>query len=1063
MGRLFGCLVVVTFLLSQATATVLAEPIRFNRAIRPVFSDVCFQCHGPAVPDRQADLRLDQSDAIRKSQDGKDLLVPGKPETSELFLRITSQDPTVRMPPPDAERQLSPQQIESIRQWISEGATWEPHWAFVPPRQSPLPEVASRDWPLRRMDSYILHRLEQEKLPPSQEASPESLLRRVTLDLTGLPPAPMDTDTFSSDQRPDAFDRHIDRLLSSPRVGERLAVEWLDASRYADTSGYQNDGPRSMWRWRDWIINAFNRGMGFDRFTVEQLAGDLLPNATLEQRIATGFNRNHRGNAEGGIIPEEYAVEYVVDRVETTMTVWQGLTVGCARCHDHKFDPVSQREFYQLFAFFNSIPEFGRAIKEGNSPPFVSAPTDDESKALHLLNEKLTAAERRVEELEPSLSSSLEQWAQSSRTQNLDDWTLKRDLVAHFAFDGNLIDQDSPQIAARPDHNDATFVPGQRGGAVDLKGGQYLSVDVGEFGYFDAFSFGAWVNARSIDRGTILSRMADMRRGDGYYLQWNDGHLQVNFVKRWLDDSLRLQTTCKLPPDKWHHIFVTYDGSRGPAGVRVYLDGEPVQLDVQLDLLNQSFATKEPFRIGAGGGSEGRFDGLLDDVRIYRRSLSANVVGMLNAEPLSKLLERSQQQRSKTDALKVREAYLERYAASEIRDAHQKLRDLRLERSALVGSFSSVMVMEELAIPRDAFILMRGQYDKIGEKVSRAVPACLPSLPAEAPTNRLGLARWLVDPSNPLTARVTANRFWQMLFGAGLVKTPEDFGSQGAAPVNPDLLDWLAIDFVNAASHSIGSSGADGTSLNGAWDVKRWIRNVVTSATYRQSSSVSATQMARDPENKLLGRSPRTRLSAEMIRDQALAASGLYVERLGGPSVRPYQPDDLWKELATDTNYVADPGAGLYRRSMYTYWKRTVSPPTMSTFDAGGRESCQVRRASTNTPLQSLALLNDITYVEAARALATRAIREGGELPAARLGLAFQLVIGRKPTQDELNVLERSLSYHETRFKGEPAAASALLEVGNSAVDSHLDPAKLAAYTSTVSLILNLDEAIMKQ
>jgi hypothetical protein len=1011
-------------LLASGPLPAAAEPlpgvIEFNRDIRPILSDNCFTCHGPDKARRKANLRLDTEAGAFADLGDRHALVPNDPEHSELLRRVATADKHERMPPTKSGRRLTERQIQLLRRWIEQGAKWQAHWSFLAPRRPSLTRVQDTAWPRNAVDSFVLARLEREGLRPSLETDRTTLLRRVTLDLTGLPPTPKEVDAFLQDASPDAYENVVDRLLASPRYGERMAVPWLNGARYADTNGYQTDGERFMWRWRDWVIEAFNRNMPFDEFTIEQLAGDLLPGARLEQRIASGFNRNHRGNSEGGIIPEEYAVEYVVDRVETTATVWLGLTIGCARCHDHKFDPVTQKEFYRLFAYFNNVPERGKAIKFGNSPPFIKAPTRAQQEQLQQLQTRLTAAERRYQALQPCIAAAQAEWEKSLAGSPSLDGSIMEDLLAHLPLDGDK----------------GTF-DGRR---------SFDAGDVGHFGFYDQFSLAAWVRPRGGSGGTILSRMIDAPQTAGYSVVLQNGRIHVNLVMRWLDDAIRVHTTERIAAERDCHIVVTYDGSRVASGIKVYLDGLPAKLVVDLDDLNQDFRSKEPLRIGAGHGPDGRFHGSIHDVRIYGLVLSADEAGILAVtDPVNVIATRPAQERTPSQTRKLRRYFLDHAAPPDIRQCRKQLRDLRRQRERLIESFPTTMVMQEMPTPRDTFVLIRGEYDKHGEKVSPGVPASLPPLAAGVPNNRLSLARWLVDPANPLTARVTVNRYWQMLFGVGLVKTVEDFGSQGEWPTHPELLDWLATEFVRTG-----------------WNVKSILRTIVTSATYRQASQVKSELLRRDPENRLLARGPRFRLSAEMVRDQALFASGLLVEKFGGPSVKTYQPASLWKELA-DVEYKPDHGENLYRRSMYTFWKRTVAPPNMIAFDAAGRETCIVRQTRTNTPLQALTLLNDVTYVEASRMLAQRVLREDSSTAEKRLTRMFRLLIARPPRPVELTILSADMEQQLTRYRHDRQAALKLLGVGEAKRDEKLDVAELAAFTAVANLILNLDETITRE
>lgn len=1005
------------------------ESVDFDRDIRPILSDTCFQCHGPDESQRKADYRLDQPDVALLAVE------PGDPDASELVRRLTTEDLDERMPPVHSGRRLNPRQIGLIRNWIRQGARWREHWAFVAPRRPRPPrDVTGRV--VNPIDRFVLARLSQHGLQQNEEADRSTLIRRVTLDLTGLPPSPADVASFLSNHDADSYEQVVDRLLASPRFGERLALPWLDAARYADTSGYQNDGPRYMWRWRDWVIQAINDNMPFDQFTVEQLAGDLLPNATMDQRMATGFHRNHRGNAEGGIIPEEYAVEYVVDRVETTGTVWLGLTVGCARCHDHKFDPISQREFYEFFAFFNNVPEFGRAIKEGNSPPYMTAPTERQRRKLEQLTDAVRVAKEKVDRLRPQLKAAQRAW-EASAPRVIHAWTLDRGLMEHFPLD------------ASPPGATIRQVSGRVAGSLRFRGSDYLPLgDVGNFGYFDEFTLAAWIRPLAQDGETnrlILGRVTESTRGTGYSLSWKDRRLHVNLVKRWLDDAIRVRSKRRLALDQWHHVCVTYDGSRTAAGVRLFLNGSESPLEVELDLLNQSFQTPDPLRVGGGPNMPG-LQGDADDLYVFNRVLEPTEIQQLaTAESIPAILATDVSTRSVGEQWKLDAFYLRHHAPEETRLAFRELDGARQRRDDYQASLPTVMVMKEADTPKPTFILDRGQYHRRREQVSANTLSCLPVMDPSYPKNRLGLARWITDSKNPLTARVAVNRYWQMLFGVGLVETPEDFGVQGMRPSHPQLLDWLALEFVRSG-----------------WDVKALLRVIVTSATYRQSSDDSPDQIAQDPGNRWLGRGPRFRLRAEFVRDHALAASGLLVEQQGGPSVRPYQPEGLWQDIASDKNYQQDEGQGLFRRSLYTYWKRTVAPPSMMTFDASSRETCVVRASRTNTPLQALVVMNDETFLEASRVLAQHALT-AAESPLARTRWIFQKITGRRASRAEEIVLTTAVRAYASHYRDHEEAAGQLVRIGVNSVDPSVDGSELAAYTVLASLVFNLDESLTKQ
>lgn len=1007
--------------------------MRFNRDVLPILADKCFHCHGPDSARRKGNLRLDREDDVLRKRDGHAAIVPSKPGDSELIRRINSKDADEKMPPKGSGRELTPTQIDTLNRWIAEGAQWEKHWAFVAPTRPELPAVNDTNWSRTPIDRFILARLEREKLKPSSEADRATLIRRLSFDLNGLPPTPQEIDAFVRDTSPDAVEKLVDRLLSSPRYGERMAWRWLEAARYADTNGYQTDAERFMWRWRDWVIEAYNRNLPFDQFTIEQLAGDLLPSPTLDQRIATGFNRNHRGNGEGGIIPEEYAVEYVADRVETTSTVWLGLTIACTRCHDHKYDPFSQKEFYRLFAFFNNIPEKGKAAKHGNSAPLIKAPTPEQIVDLAKWDRRLDEAEKRLDKLRDEGALQQARWEKSVKPADIPDWSPDRDLTRL----GELKFHDG----------DAKYAKGRVGKAIVFDGKRFAEAGkLADFGFDDKFSFAFWIRPNK-PNGAILGRTVEEPQGAGYSLHLVNGKLQAHFTMRWLDDAMRIETKDILATDQWHHVVLTYDASRLAEGVKVYINGEPAKTTTLLDELNQSFQSKEPFRIGHAGTKENRFDGLIDDLRIYSR-----VVGPPEARVLSvpatvrEIVAKPVDERSAPETDKLLAYYHEKAAPDNVRDAYHSLREIGEARQRFEESIPTVMVMEEMPTPRDTFVLLRGQYDRPGEKVAAGTPATLPPLAASRAANRFDFAKWLVSPDNPLTARVAVNRIWQMHFGVGLVRTSEDFGTQGEFPSHPELLDWLATEFVRTG-----------------WDVKRLQKLIMSSAVYQQSSQVrSDSSRSSDPDNRLLSRFPRNRLSAEMIRDQALFAGGLIVERQGGPSVKPYQPPGLWDELSGVGDYTPDTGEKLYRRGLYTFWKRTVAPPTLAAFDAPGREICWVRESRTNTPLQALTLLNDVTFVEASRKLAERVICETTTQDA-RLSSAFQRIVSRPPADKELGILNKSLVKQLAAYRADPAAAKKSLGVGESKSDSKIDAAELAAYAAVCRLILNLDEAVTRE
>ena len=1055
------------FVLAMYGPALLGDTVEFNRDIRPILSDKCFACHGPDKANRKTELRFDNEEgALVELKSGGLAIDRDEPAKSVLLQRITSDDPVLRMPPaylghdklPDAE-------IEVIRRWIEQGSPWQQHWSFIPPERRDLPQASNTNWARNPIDNYVLRGLDQEGLKPSPEAGRRTLIRRISLDLTGLPPTPGEVRDFVNDSSTNAYEKIVGRLLESPRYGERMAIRWLDAARYADTNGYQSDGIRSMWRWRDWVIDAFNKNMPFDRFTIEQIAGDLLPNATRDQVIATAFNRNHRTTAEGGIVEEEFRVEYVADRVETTSTVWLGLTVGCARCHDHKYDPVLQKEFYQLFAYFNNVPERGLVYNFGNEQPFIKAPTPKHEAKLAKFDGRAARTQREFAGFDSQIARNQREWEKWLRKSETSDWTPAGGLILRFKLDGDLREDtgvyrerksfnpfDEPDQVIRAsvagaDDVELPFVDGKLGRAAAFDGEAFVDGGPGfKFNYKDPLTFSAWIYPTSPD-GAILSKGQPFSNGAGHGLYLREGKLFLYITLRWTDISLRLQTEEPLPMNEWSHVTVTYNGKRYAKYVHIYIDGEEVAKDVLFDELTYPFSTDEPFRIGSGGGDP-NFQGRIDDVRVYNRALSAEEASTVPLlKTIAQIAQIPDRKRTSAERSKLRLAFLDRAAGPEVRLARERRHDAQTERDLFYESIPTLMVMQESEKPRDAFLLKRGAYDAPGEKVEPGVPAILAPLKPDWEKNRLGLARWLVDRSNPLTARVTVNRFWQMLFSVGLVKTAENLGSQGEIPPNQDLLDWLAVEF-----------------MENGWDVKGILKTIVMSATYRQSSKVEPALVERDPDNRLFARGPRFRMSAEMIRDQALALSGLLVEQQGGPSVKPYQPEGLWKELSfSRAGYEADEGDGLYRRSLYTFWRRTIAPPSMITFDSTDRETCAVGETRTNTPLQALNLMNDVTYVEASRKMAERMMKDGGTTTQERIGYGFELATARRPQGDEGSVLHQTFQQFLDTYQTDPDEALELLSEGEFERDEELDPVELASYASVASLILNLDEAITKE
>jgi hypothetical protein len=1027
----------------------------FNRDIRPILSDNCFACHGPDEKQRMAKLRFDVKEGAF-SKPG--VIIPGDAAGSRLVQRVSAADKELRMPPPISGRTLTDNQITLLRRWVDEGAKWETHWAYLPPKRPELPKVANTTWPRNPIDHFILARLEREQLKPSPVADKVTLLRRVTYDLTGLPPTPAEIDSFLNDSSPEAYEKRVDMLFRSPHYGERMAMPWLDLARYADTHGYHIDSHRDMWRWRDWVVNAFNRNLPFDQFTIEQLAGDLLPNASLEQKIASGFNRNHMINFEGGAIPEEYQVEYVVDRVESAANAWMGMTMGCARCHSHKFDPISHKEFYQFFAFFNTVSEEGLDGRTGNAKPALRLPSNEQKAELEDL-------QKRIRELDTALSDKeitplQEAWAKTYEGKITD--SPRADLSAHYELDGNFSD-----ISGRYQHGhnvqgDPTFSPGQVGKAVSFDGDTNVTFgNVGAFELNEPFSLAVWLRGNSNTPISIIQKLQDRETRRGYELNFEDlelyavqrraAHLGIRLTSHWPGNAIQIRTQKRVVLNEWLHVALTYDGSGKASGLKLYLNGIRRDTEVVQDGLSGSIKTDAELEIGDRQFGQ-PFKGQIDDLRLYSCVLRSDEIEQLAVHyPIQTILSGLTGKPTKEEAARVREYFLTNAAPESVRKLHAESKSLRKQRDELEKSVATVMVMDEMSKPRETFVLARGDYRNKTEKVTPGVPSVLPPLPKDAPPNRLTLAKWLVDPAHPLTARVAVNRYWQMYFGHGIVKTSEDFGSQGESPVHPELLDWLATEFIRTN-----------------WDIRALQRLIVTAAAYRQSSKVTTELFEKDPENRLLARGPRFRLPAEIVRDNALAASGLLNREVGGPGVFPYQPKGFWEEMAfgegfSAQTYTPSTGKDLYRRSLYTFWKRTVPPPSLAVFDAPDREKCTARRPLTNTPLQALVLLNDPTYVEAGRALAQRTLREGGSNDRGRIAYAFRLATARKPASHEMRVLGDLLAQQIKHYRHDTKAAVALLSVGQSLRDPKLDSAELAAWTVVASAILNLDETITKE
>ncbi len=951
-----------------------AESIDYNRDVRPILADTCFNCHGIDENSRKAKLRLDTFEGATARRDGGAAIIPGKPDASELVRRIFESDPDEQMPPSDHAVQLTATQKNLLRQWIAEGAEYQRHWAFVSPTR---PITKTRN----AIDEIVRRELSRRGWKPSPRADRLTLIRRLSLDLTGLPPTPDEVDAFVTDRSANAYEKQVDRLLASPRFGERMAMWWLDGARYADSHGFQADWERYQWPWRDWVINAFNANQPFDQFTIEQLAGDLLPNAKNSQIVATGFNRNHRINTEGGSLNEEWLVENVIDRVETTGSVWLGLTLGCARCHDHKYDPVTQREFYQLFAFFHNVPEQGKGPgKQGNFTPTLSVERPD-------IDAQLRRLDGALDEAKKALAVAKRQARSRSK---------KNDAVQFFPL----------KQAKVSSKNGATF----------KMQSDHSFLASGKNPKRDSYTISSPIGSGR-PTGVLLEALPDPSMANKSLGRAHNGNFVLSGIEASLNgEQVKLGTPTATYEQKGWPIANSLDGKNNT--------GWAVDGNTKFDARKALFLVEEL----PANSDNGRFE-----LKLHFNAIDQHAIGRFRVSLTNHPL----------PALPGKAA-----DPPAVAKAKKRIGQIEKQRKDLTSKAPTVMVMQEMEKPRDTFVLERGQYDQPREKVEAGLPSAFPPLPRGAPRNRLGLARWIVSPTNPLTARVQVNRIWELLFGTGIVATSENFGTQAELPSHPELLDWLATEFVRLG-----------------WDTKALLKTIVMSETYRQASAFRK-QDALDPQNRLLARGPRFRVQAEMVRDGALFISGLLKEKLGGPSVRPYQPPGIWSEFnfyGNLRNYKHDTGEGLYRRSLYTIWKRTAAPPAMTLFDMPSREICTVKRARTNTPLQALALMNDVTYVEASRHLARRMLAEGGSRIEDQITHGFRLATSRTPADHELRLLVDGFQRRLERYKANPEGAKQLISLGESAPTAGRDPAMLAALATTASIILNLDETITKE
>ncbi len=1024
----------------------IPERIDYNFHVRPILSDKCFACHGPDKAKQEAGLRLDTREGAIKEllqTPGEYAIVPGKPGKSQVYTRIMSTEPETVMPPTNSHLKLSTEEKAIIAKWIDQGAEYEEHWAFQSLEEHSVPTIKDSGQAFNEIDHFVLTKLKNKGLGFSPIPNKETLLRRLSFDLTGLPPTLEELDQYTTGQK--SYEEMVDRYLASDSYGEKMTSAWLDLARYADTHGYQDDGPRRMWPWRDWVINAFNENMPYDQFIKWQLAGDKYPNPTLEQMVATGFNRNHLINVEGGIIAEEYRVEYVLDRTNTFGKAFLGLSFECARCHDHKYDPISQKDYYRTSYFFNSVDEMGQGQRDFAQvqPPSVLLTTEEEEKILLFLEKQTGKSKNQLDNVAETSLGDFKTWVNQIEMKDLLN-TPTIEAVESYPFE-------NPK--------EFKSIPGVEGKAVVFDGASGLTFPGKmDFERYEPFSYSYYIKPPEPD-GTFNFFTKSTGEYGGYRgieMQLVDNRVELRMSHRYPNNSIRIRSCETLSTKKWTHIGITYDGSSKAEGIRVFVDGKPKQFEILRDNLYKSIIpyrndSNETYGImfGYQFNAQGFPNGALDEFKIFDVELSQLEMGLLaeNHKVKKELLTLSKRDLLHNEPLK--EFYLLR-KSKEMQRQRKQLALARKAENDTLSNIPEVMVMKDIQDSvRTTYVLERGNYDSHGEQVGPGLPEALMSTSRSQPKTRMDLAAWVVSKENPLTSRVIVNRFWQSLFGRGLVETANDFGSQGSLPTHPELLDWLASGFMESG-----------------WDVKQTIKQMVMSRTYQQASKVSAELMERDPNNELLARGPRYRMPAEMIRDNILAASGLLVKKIGGPSVKPYQPEGLWQEKASfvgENKYIQGKGDDLYRRSLYTYWRRTIPPPAMITFDVPDRNMCTVKRQSTTTPLQPLIMLNGPQYMEAAKVLASRvALLEGEKNVEKQISSAFRLLTSRFPREEELEALKELYAMEKNRFEQEPRNMVQILEIGDYILKEEHQNANIAALTVVNNIIMNFDPVYTK-
>jgi hypothetical protein len=1044
----------------------LPEKIDFNFHVKPILSDKCFLCHGPDAANRKAGLRLDTPEgayAALEEHPGAKAIVPSRLQQSEVFHRILSEDPELMMPPPESKLTLTAEEKAILSRWIQEGANYQPHWAFIAPQKATLPKVKHKDWPANEIDHFILSRLEQEDLSPSPEADKRTLIRRLSFDLRGLPPSREEVDRFLEDNSEQAYAKLVEQFLADPAYGERMAMDWMDVARYADSDGYLDDKHRDFTPWRDWVIRAFNINLPYDEFVTWQLAGDLLPNATQEQILATAFNRLHRKNSEAGIVFEEYRVEYVADRTNTLGKAFLGLTMECARCHDHKYDPISQQDYYRTFAFFNSTNEMGTAVYGPNQTPGPSLllSSEEQSEIIAFLEKQIDRQADSLQQLLSAPAPEMKAWAadEAAVLRELDQ-QKQRGLQAALSFDNykptdeKFFTVSNAAKNAKPVQvKEPVIAPGKQGKGLFFSTYTSLKLpdEIGWFDRTDPFSISLAVYPDTVYREAgLFFHCEDIRLGyKGYSMHLEENHLKFIMAYSYLQNAIQVRSRDPLPVKAWTDFTLTYDGSSRAEGIHLYWNGEEVPLQIDYNHLYKGILYEPDihtygfagFQLGERNFIKIMQKGGVDELRIYDRQLTPlEVLYQYDREKVSRYLQAPEDEKAKA----ILQKHYRQLHQPEVRQMQTRLQASRKRLNDTITPISEIMVMGDLPEARPTYVLERGLYSSPGAEVQAGAPEKLLPFPEDLPQNRLGLSQWLFQPDHPLTARVFVNRIWQMHFGTGIVRTADDFGSQGALPTHPALLDWLAVEFRESA-----------------WDIKALHRKIVLSATYRQSARQTEALQSKDPDNQLLARGPSFRLPAEMIRDNALAISGLLVDRQGGASSYPYQPEGLWDEISNKHwryRYLQKPGDGLYRRSLYTIFKRTAPPPAMLIFDAPDRSACTVRRIQTNTPLQALVLLNDPQYVEAARVLAEEQLKSTPENPDQNLRRGFELITGHPPDEQELRLLSQFYEEELALFATHPQKAVAYLETGEMPCDPGFPPERTAALASVLHAVMNTAE-----